>query len=133
LIIFILSYRVANFLYANPQNTTALHYRYDIQMYCTFVLFVNQHFPGLSASGTHCTPVTSHLPTALPSEECSFLIIWNRNQGDRSDEELGDSPYYLSVLRVYASYPRHDTFRRVLCGTENSIYAIGTAFQQHVS
>jgi hypothetical protein len=23
-------------------------------MYCTFVLFVNQHFPGLPASGTHC-------------------------------------------------------------------------------
>jgi hypothetical protein len=25
-----------------------------MQMYCTFVLFVNQHFLGLSASGTHC-------------------------------------------------------------------------------
>jgi hypothetical protein len=37
-----------------PKHTTALHYRYDIQMYCTFVLFVNQHFPGLPASGTHC-------------------------------------------------------------------------------
>jgi hypothetical protein len=23
-------------------------------MYCTFVLFVNQHFPGLPSSGTHC-------------------------------------------------------------------------------
>jgi hypothetical protein len=29
------------------------HYRYDMQMYCTFVLFVNEHFPGLPASGTH--------------------------------------------------------------------------------
>jgi hypothetical protein len=37
-----------------PKHTTALHYRYDMQMYCTFVLFVNQHFPGLPASGTHC-------------------------------------------------------------------------------
>jgi hypothetical protein len=37
------------------KHTTALHYRYDIQMYCTSVLFVNQHFPGLPASGTHCT------------------------------------------------------------------------------
>jgi hypothetical protein len=37
-----------------PKHTTALHYRYDTQMYCTFVLFVNQHFPGLPASGTHC-------------------------------------------------------------------------------
>jgi hypothetical protein len=25
-----------------------------MQMYCTFVLFGNQHFPGLPASGTHC-------------------------------------------------------------------------------
>jgi hypothetical protein len=23
-------------------------------MYCTFVLFVNKHFTGLPASGTHC-------------------------------------------------------------------------------
>jgi hypothetical protein len=29
-----------------PKNTTALYCRYDMQMYCTFVLFVNQHFPG---------------------------------------------------------------------------------------
>jgi hypothetical protein len=40
------------------KHTTALHYRYDMQMYCTFVLFVNQHFPGLPASGTHC--IRSH-------------------------------------------------------------------------
>jgi hypothetical protein len=51
---FILSFCVTNFLFANSQNTTALHYRYDMQMYCTFVPFVNQHFPGLPASGTHC-------------------------------------------------------------------------------
>jgi hypothetical protein len=38
-----------------PKHTTALHYKYGIQIYCTFVLFVNQHFPGLPASGTHCT------------------------------------------------------------------------------
>jgi hypothetical protein len=25
-----------------------------MQMYCTFVLFVSQYFPGLLASGTHC-------------------------------------------------------------------------------
>jgi hypothetical protein len=37
-----------------PKHTTALHYRYDMQMYCTFALFVNQHFSGLTASGTHC-------------------------------------------------------------------------------
>jgi hypothetical protein len=50
----IFSFRVANFLFANSQNTTTLHYGYDLQMYCTFVPFVNQHFPGLPASGTHC-------------------------------------------------------------------------------
>jgi hypothetical protein len=50
----ILSFRVINFLFAFPKHTAALHYRYDIQMYCTFVLFVNQHFSGLPASGTHC-------------------------------------------------------------------------------
>jgi hypothetical protein len=37
-----------------PKHTTAFDYRYDMQMYCTIVLFVNQLFPGLSASGTHC-------------------------------------------------------------------------------
>jgi hypothetical protein len=37
-----------------PKHTTTLHYRYDMQMYCTFALFVNQHFPGLPTSGTHC-------------------------------------------------------------------------------
>jgi hypothetical protein len=39
----------------SPQKTTAFHYRYDVQMFCTFVLFVNQYFPGLPASETHCT------------------------------------------------------------------------------
>jgi hypothetical protein len=34
-----------------PKHTTALHYRYDMQMYCTFVLFVKQHFPGLPRVG----------------------------------------------------------------------------------
>jgi hypothetical protein len=42
-----------------PKHTTALHYRYDMQMYCTFVLFVNQYFLGLPASGTHSTIVVS--------------------------------------------------------------------------
>jgi hypothetical protein len=51
----ILSFRVANFLFVNSRkHTTPLHYRYDMQMYCTFVLFVNQHFSGLPASGMHC-------------------------------------------------------------------------------
>jgi hypothetical protein len=37
-----------------PKYTTALHYRYNMRMYCAFVPFVNQHFPGLPASETHC-------------------------------------------------------------------------------
>jgi hypothetical protein len=48
----ILSFRVANFLFANFQNTQP--HKSAIHLYCTFVLFVNQHFPGLPASGTLC-------------------------------------------------------------------------------
>jgi hypothetical protein len=44
-----------------PKYTTALHYIYDMQMYCTFLPFVNQHFPGLPASGTHCIIHSSRL------------------------------------------------------------------------
>jgi hypothetical protein len=40
----------ANFLFANSQNTQP-----HTQMYCSFVIFVNQQFPKLPASGTHCT------------------------------------------------------------------------------
>jgi hypothetical protein len=56
LIIFILSYLFVlptSFLrIPKAHNRTSL--QVWIQMYCTFVLFVNQHFPGLPASGTHC-------------------------------------------------------------------------------
>jgi hypothetical protein len=38
-----------------PKTHNRISYRYDMQMYCTFVLFVNQHFSGLPASETHCT------------------------------------------------------------------------------
>jgi hypothetical protein len=48
-----------------PKHTTALHYRYDMQMYRTFVLFVNQHFPGLPSSGTHCIMVRNNIVLAL--------------------------------------------------------------------
>jgi hypothetical protein len=36
-----------------------------MQVYCTFVLFVNQHFPGLPASGLHC--ITKALRHSLKS------------------------------------------------------------------
>jgi hypothetical protein len=46
----------------SPKHTTALHYRHNILMYCTSVLSVNQHFPGLPASGTHCISNTPAAP-----------------------------------------------------------------------
>jgi hypothetical protein len=67
-----------------PKHTTALHYRYDMQMYCTFVFFVNQHFPGLTASGTHCI-----IPSIYPLVLISFSYVhiltfvtvkWQRNE-----------------------------------------------------
>jgi hypothetical protein len=37
-----------------PKYTTTLHYRYDMQMYCTFVPFCKPKFPVLPVSGTRC-------------------------------------------------------------------------------
>jgi hypothetical protein len=72
-IIFILSFRVANFLFCEfSKHTTAFHYRYDMQMYCTFVLFVNQHFPGLPVSETHC--ITNYCQLSV------VLLLSNRWQ-----------------------------------------------------
>jgi hypothetical protein len=66
-----------------PKHTTALHYRYDNQMYCTFVLFVNQHFPGLPESGTHCI-----------SERAYYLkgyVQWSRSGWWDVNYELADA------------------------------------------
>jgi hypothetical protein len=49
-----------------PKHATAFHYRYDIQIYCTFVLSVNQHFLGLPASGTHC--INADYTALIPSD-----------------------------------------------------------------
>jgi hypothetical protein len=60
-----------------PKHTTAFRYRYDLQMYCTFVLFVNQHFLGLPASGTHCITLILTLLSifsSLPSSYCPLLL-----------------------------------------------------------
>jgi hypothetical protein len=54
-----------------PKNTTAFHYRYDIQMYCTFVHFVNQHFPGLPPSGTHCIKTS-----IFRSNYNGIILLW---------------------------------------------------------
>jgi hypothetical protein len=43
-----------------------------MQMYCTFVLFVNQHFPGLPASGTHCIN-TLRLTAELIQNYCDVV------------------------------------------------------------
>jgi hypothetical protein len=69
LIIFILSYLfvLPTSFCEFPKHIAALHYGYEMQMYCTFVLFVNQHFPGLPASGTHCiTVATTYKSKAIP-------------------------------------------------------------------
>jgi hypothetical protein len=39
---------------SSTSRDNLISYRYDMQLYCTFVLFVNQHFPGLPSSATHC-------------------------------------------------------------------------------
>jgi hypothetical protein len=68
-------------------------------MYCTFVLFVYQHFPGLPASGTHCRiavlnlqdrlqgvegeQLTSASENKISSDSCSayalFLLLWTKS------------------------------------------------------
>jgi hypothetical protein len=56
-IIFILSYLFVlrtSFLRI-PKTHNRISLQEDMQLYCAFVLFVNQHFPGLPASETHCT------------------------------------------------------------------------------
>jgi hypothetical protein len=61
-----------------PKHTTAFHYRYDMQIYCTSVLFVNQHFPGLPASGTHCSKCPQNLTVQLssPISDASTLLTF---------------------------------------------------------
>jgi hypothetical protein len=44
-----------------------------MQMYCTFVLFVNQHFPGLPESGTHCR--TMRCTRFSQTMNCAFQNI----------------------------------------------------------
>jgi hypothetical protein len=65
-----------------PKHTTALHYRYDMQMYCTFVLFVNQHFPGLPATGTHCI-ISDAIIIAVPpmTSRISNEMRWGQWSG----------------------------------------------------
>jgi hypothetical protein len=56
----------------SPPKKTAFHYRYDMQMYCTFVLFVNQHFPGLASSCHYRAERTSY-------GSCSFHRMQDKN------------------------------------------------------
>jgi hypothetical protein len=44
-----------------------------MQMYCTFVLFVKQHFPGLPASGTHCIWISQLLHTCYAARPPHFF------------------------------------------------------------
>jgi hypothetical protein len=72
--LYLILYYVANFLFGNSQNTTALHYKYDMQMYCTFVLFINQNYSGLPASGTHCTFHIAHVSFPSPEEGNEYVF-----------------------------------------------------------
>jgi hypothetical protein len=53
-----------------------------MQMYCTFVLFVNQHFPGLPASETHCTSFQGlivfqlRLYASVEENQGLYIINW---------------------------------------------------------
>jgi hypothetical protein len=78
LIIFILSYLFVlstSFLRIHKtHNRTSL--QVWMQMYCTFVLFVNHHFPGLPASGTHCTSFkTDQVTCPSCSHDCDMTAV----------------------------------------------------------
>jgi hypothetical protein len=63
-----------------PKRTTAPRYKYDMQMFCTSDLLVNQHFPGLPSSGTHCIydAAWDHLSEVLHKSVPSVITsIWN--------------------------------------------------------
>jgi hypothetical protein len=65
-----------------------------MQMYCTFVLFINQHFPGLPASGTHCITVTAE-------EKGADVLILQHLQG--GEENHKKSQFGLQHLYEYRS------------------------------
>jgi hypothetical protein len=50
-----------------------ISYRYGMQMYCTFVLFVNHHFLGLSTSGTHC--INTSVTYAYPFSNTTTRVV----------------------------------------------------------
>jgi hypothetical protein len=81
-----------------------------MQMYCTFVLFLNQHFPGLPASGTHCIYIF-RVAYSFPLL-CLVLLQINQRQRDYRYVKLigkkfiihwvhkeGESHFQLSALR----------------------------------
>jgi hypothetical protein len=46
-----------------------------MQMYCTFVLFVNQHFLGLPTSGTHCILLSTHFDDSNKATTLPFCKL----------------------------------------------------------
>jgi hypothetical protein len=73
-------------------------------MYSTFVLFVNQHFPGLHASGTHCILVVAG--TKLFSNKISILQMSTK----RKDTPLFYVALYFChiYMRIIKRYPGLD-------------------------
>jgi hypothetical protein len=83
-----------------------ISYGYDMQMYCTFVLFVNQHFPGLPASETHCTNLLvvnlySTLGLGLPRRDVNPLLPTAYPLAARCSENL-DPPSVQMPHLYYA-------------------------------
>jgi hypothetical protein len=64
------------------KHTTALRYRYDMQMYCTFVLFVNQHLTGATREcEMHCTSLPTFWRDWLtPCSGLKNVLFWGLKQ-----------------------------------------------------
>jgi hypothetical protein len=106
-----------------PKHTTTLHYRYD--RYCTFVLFVNQHFSGLPASGTHCSiresenynlkfPATGNV-YALQTQCIKLLIMSTGTRHSFHNEVDHWPPSTVKIMSAAISVLLHVRMDR-LCG-----------------
>jgi hypothetical protein len=83
--------------------SNALHYRYDMQMYCTFVLFVNQHFSGLPTSGTHCTIFVYYDwgPAIQGMDRRLWEWLWNRIRATWNCHTAEVHPFSCSVITFW--------------------------------
>jgi hypothetical protein len=61
-----------------------------MQMYCTFVAFVNQHFPGLPTSGTHCIMIVCEMLSYVFMFLRCTAPAWRRQDFMRHVGDLGN-------------------------------------------